>query len=691
MPTDLVYTVHAPHGIEATFRTLRGEERFGEPFRYIVEVQIEASGVVPSAADLIGYPIGVEIYKDDSYKRCFHGLISRFIHTGTNGGYRKYEIEFRPHLWFLSHTQNSVIYQNQTVKQIIEKVLKTKNGISAIRFNLNGTYSAFEYCVQYRESDLDFINRLCEEEGIYYYITHEASSHTIVFTDDGSTHPAMNGESILFRDASIVGSEDQVYSWDRMYSIQANAFVLRDYDYNKPRANLQVNLSGNRTHALSSFEKYDYPGAYSETADGRRYVKFQNEQAQVEHLQIHGIARTHRISTGMTFELQEHETSSENAKYTVIGTEIEVTSGEVDRFTSGSENKFNVKFVAIPNTSTFRLPRRTPSPIIAGPQTAVVVGKSGEEIWTDSLGRIKVQFPWDRVGTNDENSSCWIRVSQTWAGKTWGAMHIPRIGQEVIVEFLEGDPNRPIVTGRVYNADQTVPYQLPDNATQSGLKSRSTPNGDGATFNELRFEDKKGEEEIYFHAEKNFTRIVENNDSLKVGFEKKDAGNQTIDVYKDQVVNIGTDESQGSQTLVVWKDQTQTIKTGNRTTEVSKGNNTLTVSEGNRVATIQKGNDTLTISEGGHTVTVSKGNQTIQVGEGDQTIDITQGTCNITAGTKIILTVGGSSITIESSKITLKSSQIILDADMKVELTASTTNVSGSSNVKIQGGMVEIN
>lgn len=670
---EKVHVVHAPSGIEATFRTLRGTERLGEPFTYTVEVQIESGVVVPSANEMIGQSIAVEILRTDNDKRFFHGIISKFLHIGANGAYRKFEIEFRPRLWLLSHTKNSAIYQNLSVKSIIEQILRTRHGITAFRFALNANYTDYEYCVQYRESDFDFISRLCEEEGIYFYFTHTQTDHTIVFTDDGSTHSAIDGSTIEYKSDNLVGGEDHVYRWDRMYSIQPGAFVLRDYDYNKPRANLEVRLNGSRSHTYSGFEEFDYPGSYSETADGNRYLKFRNEQVQVDYLQIHATAKTHRIATGFTFTLAEHDIASENAEYTVIGTEIEVSSGEVDRFTAGTENKFKIQFVAIPKTSTYRMPRNTPSPIIAGPQTAVVVGKSGEEIWTDALGRIKVQFPWDRVGQNNENSSCWIRVSQTWAGKTWGAMHIPRIGQEVIVEFLEGDPNRPIVTGRVYNADQTVPYALPNNATQSGLKSRSSPNGDAATFNELRFEDKKDAEEIYFHAEKDFNRIVENNDTLKVGFEKKDPGNQTIDIYKDQIINIGTDESTGSQTVVIWKDQTETIKTGNRTTEVSKGNNSLKVSEGNRVAEILKGNDTVTVSEG------------------DQTIEITQGTCQITAGTKIILKVGDSSITIESSKITIKSSQVSIEAEMKAEVKAATTNISGSSGVKIEGGMVEIN
>jgi type VI secretion system secreted protein VgrG len=314
-----------------------------------------------------------------------------------------------------------------------------------------------------------------------------------------------------------------------------------------------------------------------------------------------------------------------------------------------------VQFIAIKKDKSYRLPRQTACPVIAGPQTAIVVGKSGEEIWTDSLGRVKVQFPWDREGNKDESSSCWIRVSQNWSGKGWGAMHIPRIGQEVIVEFLEGDPNRPLVTGRVYNTDQTVPYELPGAATQSGVKSRSSPNGDQSTFNELRFEDKKGEESIYFHAEKDFTRIVENDDTLKVGFDKKNAGKQIIEIYGDQTVKIGTNESQGSQLLEIWKDQTETIHAGNRNTEIKQGSDTLKISVGN------------------------------------QKIDIPSGQCEITAATKIVLTVGSSSIEIAPDRIVLSAMQISVKADMKAAVSAAITEISGSGMVKVEGGIIKLN
>jgi type VI secretion system secreted protein VgrG len=284
----------------------------------------------------------------------------------------------------------------------------------------------------------------------------------------------------------------------------------------------------------------------------------------------------------------------------------------------------------------------------------MVVGKSGEEIWTDKYGRIKVQFLWDREGKKDENSSCWIRVAHPWAGKTWGIVHLPRIGQEVLVEFLEGDPDRPIVTGCVYNADQMPPFALPDNQTQSGMRSRTTKSGNNKTFNELRFEDKKDEEEIYFHAEKDFKRIVENDDVLEVGHEKKDKGDQTIKIFNNQTLEIGdAATSDGSQKI--------TIKT-DRTTSINEGNDALTI---------------------------KAGNQTITIGK-DQSVDV-KGKSTQKANQSIELKVGASSIKMTPDSITLKSVTINVQGNAQVNVKGAMGTVDGGGMLTLKGGLVKIN
>lgn len=654
MAGEILHVLHGPLGPEAVFRRLNGEDKLGRPFTFKVEVLSTKNDLSPY--DMIGKPMAVEVKSKAGSTRFFHGIISRFLNVGSSGGLQLYELELRPWIWLMSHSLDSRIFQELTIPQIIEKVFKDKNGFTDYRLKLNATYATQNYCVQYRESDFDFVTRLMEQEGIYYYFEHEQSKHTLVLADSPTSHQSIEGSGeLLFRPPDLSSGEEQVTHWQHHVAVQPGKLVLRDFDYNKPNANLEVRLNSRRNHPNDSVEQYEYPGSYSETSDGDRYLKIRKEEFDTKFSFVEAKARSLLLFTGAQFKLQEHPRDSENAEYTVISSLFEITSGEIERFTSLAENLSTTKFIAIKKTQTFRLPREAPCPVIAGPQTAIVVGKKEEEIWTDSLGRVKVQFPWDREGKSDESSSCWIRVSQNWSGKGWGAMHIPRIGQEVIVEFLEGDPNRPLVTGRVYNAEQTVPYELPASATQSGIKSRSTPKGDQSTFNELRFEDKKDEESIYFHAEKNFDRIVENNDTLKVGFEKKDTGEQTIEIFGNQTLKVGTSESNGSQTLEVWKDQTETIHTGNRKTDIKQGSDTLTISVGN------------------------------------QKVDIPAGQCEITAGKKIVLTVGPSSIEITPSGIVLKSPQITVDASMKAEVKATMTEIKGSAMVKVEGGMVKIN
>jgi type VI secretion system secreted protein VgrG len=308
----------------------------------------------------------------------------------------------------------------------------------------------------------------------------------------------------------------------------------------------------------------------------------------------------------------------------------------------------------------------------------VVVGKQGEEIWTDQYGRIKIQFHWDRQGKADENSSCWVRVAQFWAGKKWGSQFLPRIGQEVVVEFLEGDPDQPLVTGSVFNADHMPPYELPANMTQSGVKTRSTKTGNDKTFNELRFEDKKDSEQVYLHAEKDFDRVVENSETAKIGFDKKDKGDQITEVYNDCTLSV---EKGNHSVTVKEKDSLLTVTKGKRTVTI-KDDCSLTVESGNRMATIKEKDDVLE---------VSSGNQAIQIKQGDHTLKIDSGKSTIEAGTSIELKVGSSSIKIEAGKITIKSNEIVLDGGSKVDVKGDMIQAKASGQMVLKGSMVKIN
>lgn len=628
------------------FRKLVGAESLGRLPVYRMEVLSEQADIDPFSK--IGTRGGVTLKDLNSNQQHYHGVITQFLNAGPRGGYQVYEVELRPWLWLLTRTLNTRIYQNKTVLEILEQVFKTKNGFTDYTIKAQGSYVAREYCVQYRESDFDFVTRLMEEEGIYYFFEHTATSHKLILCDASASHTEIAGTSIPFAPKnSLVQGTEHIYEWRKLADIQPGNLVLTDYDYNKPAVDLQVRLNSNRGHSEAALEHYDYPGRYLNTSDGQTIVRNLAAGFSILAFRREATALSQKIRLGTKFTLSDHPTSGENVPYIPILTETTIVSGEVELQSSQSGNSIEVKFQCVPADQNFRLPIRTPKPTIAGVQSAVVVGKEGEDIWTDSLGRVKVQFPWDRDGQKNENSSCWIRVSQTWAGKGWGALHIPRIGQEVLVDFIDGNPDRPIVTGCVYNPNQTPPFSLPNEAAFSGVRSRSTKQGSTETFNEIRLEDTKDAERIYVRAEKDFVREVENNDTLKVGLDKKDKGDQTITIFNNQTVTIGCSEAEkGEQTITIYGNQTETITTGNRVIEISAGNDTLNVK---------------------------------------------QGSCTIEAAQSILLKVGGSKIEITTSEITLQASTINIKGDMSASIQCASGEFKASSDLTLQGGIVKIN
>jgi type VI secretion system secreted protein VgrG len=554
---------------------LKAREELSRPFEYVADLLSEQDDIDPNK--LLGKPMTILVRLADGRIRYFHGLVSHFSYRGPFAAYAHYQAVLRPWLWFLSRNADCRIFQDVTVRDVFEKVVKNTHQFSDFRWSTTATYKTREYCVQYRESDFDFVSRLLEEEGIFYYFEHEETKHTLVLGDSYTAFKQIkgnqrNGTKIPFRPPGEAGLElEHVNEWQVLHEVQSGTAVLDDFDFTKPRVDLMSKTSVSREHAQAKFEVYDYPGLYWQNGEGDQLTKVRIEELQSNYKRLAGTSDHRELNAGKLFDLAEHPRKGEDAEYALIKTDIEVESAEIAQMREGAENRFVVKFIAIPSRDPFRPRRTTVKPFVHGPQTAIVVGKSGEEIWTDKYGRVKLQFHWDREGKSDENSSCWIRVSQAWAGKNWGSIHIPRIGQEVVVSFLEGDPDRPLVTGRVYNADMMPPYGLPDNQTQSGILSRSTKSGTPENANELRFEDKKGEEKITFHAEKDFERVVENNDSLKVGFEKKDEGSQTIEI---------------------WKNRSTEIKTGDDSTKVSAGSSTI---EAAQKITLKVGASTIVI------------------------------------------------------------------------------------------------
>src|SRR5262249_48035079 len=387
---------------------------------------------------------------------------------------------------------------------------------SDYRFALSGSYAPREYCVQYRESDLDFVTRLLEEEGIFYFFEHQPGKHTLVAADSPrACQPCPMLDRVRFRQEQAVAADAVVTWFSREQEPRAGRSALADYNFETPTIDLFASATGEDSRR---YERYDYPaGATSrDRIDALARIRQQEQDATRVLFRGHGYARS--FTPGFKFSLKA---TGEDVPDTFDGGYVLTAGGHPAResYAGGDESDYSHQchFECIDAAVTFRPARRTPRPVVHGVQTALVVGPGGEEIFVDKYGRVKVQFFWDREGKRDENSSCWLRVASSWAGKQWGCVSIPRIGQEVLVAFLEGDPDQPIVVGSIYNGEQMPPYELPANKTQSGMKSRSSLGGSPANFNEIRFEDKKGSEQLIIHAEKNQDIEVENDETHWVG------------------------------------------------------------------------------------------------------------------------------------------------------------------------------
>ncbi|HHL18311.1 MAG TPA: type VI secretion system tip protein VgrG [Thiothrix sp.] len=601
--------------------------------------------------DLLGKNITIRLDIIEEGKRYFNGFVTHFAQTLNEGNYAVYQMTVKPWLWFLTRTADCRVFQFMTVPDIVKQVFRD-NGYSDFKERLDSSYHEWEYCVQYRETDFNFISRLLEQEGIYYYFEHTEGKHTLVLSDAYSSHdPLPDYKDIPFYppDTTVVRDDEQVSSWYVAKQIESGQYALNDYDFERPKADLKVNATVSRSHTKANEEIYDYPGEYIQTSDGDQYARARIEALHTQYEQITGSGDVRGFASGYLFTLKEYPREDQNKEYLLIAVDHHAT---MDSYESGSAggNSYSNSFVAIDSKTPFRAARSTVKPTVQGTQTAVIVGPKGDEIYTDKYSRVKLQFHWDRYGKSDENSSCWIRVSQLWAGKNWGGIHIPRIGQEVIVSFLEGDPDRPIITGRVYNADQMPPYDLPANKTQSGIKSRSSKGGSGANFNEIRMEDKKGEEELYIHAEKDHTNITENDRSEDVGH--------------DRSLHVGHNKS---ETI----DNDKTIIVDGTHTETIKKDTTITITEGNLKQTVKAGKSEITVNK-----------EIIEISE---TAHV-----HITAATEIKLEVGQSTLLMKSDgSIKLSGINIAIDGEQSVNTHGMSVTTKADMDHNTEGSIVK--
>ncbi len=529
--------VKTPLGEDLLFSALDLSEELGRLFRCELELLSPKEDI--ELDDLLGEEMTVEIDLPGGGTRYFHGWVSETAQTGRHGDYASYTAVLQPWFWFLTRTADCRIFQEITVPDIIKEVFRD-NGFSDFKDTLTADYRTWEYCVQYRETDFNFLSRLMEQEGIYYFFEHEDGKDTLVLADATSCHSPLPGYERVpyFPPSNNVVREEHVYDWRLSRSVRPGSYGLGAFHFKKPRANLEVYKSIKRRHSRADYEVFDYPGEHYEVSEGDAYVGARIEEVQAQYERVRGETDAMGLYPGGLFELEGYPRTDQNREYLVVATHHSLTLGDYTTGTRDAGLEYSCGFEALESRSQFRAERITPKPFVQGPQTAIVSGPSGEEIHTDEYGRVKVQFTWDRYGASDENSSCWVRVAQVWAGTQWGGVTIPRIGQEVIVDFIEGDPDRPIITGRVYNADNMPPYPLPDHKTQSGVKSRSSKGGTPDNFNEIRFEDKSGEEEMYIHAEKDQSSVVENDQGIQVGNDRSEG------IGRDRTLSVGRDKSE---------------------------------------------------------------------------------------------------------------------------------------------------
>ena len=680
-----------------TVVTVRAREALSEVYECALELVHDELGTDPWA--LLGRPATLSIFRG-GLARKLHGVVHRVERLGVVTGRLLARVYLAPALHALSRRVTSRIFQNVTAADVLRDVLD--EGLApfhrAARLDLARTPAVREYCVQHRESDLDFVRRLTEEEGIWWYFDHTGDAEVMVLTDAPAGAPAV--ETIDGGPVAVRGPEadtaamESIRRVEPVASLDTTSVVARDFDWTRPTLDLTRASRGADANGMDR-EVYDHPagltlGPYDAGAkqytgdDGDDRARVRRDEFASRALRLEGAGYVTAFGVGSTFTLDGHRDEALNRAHLLTRLEVRGENRDelrVDRGLPWGLHSYSNTFECVASDVAWRAPHRTPRPVVEGPQTATVVGPAGEEIYTDEHGRIKVQFHWDRAGRRDDKSSCWVRVSQTWSGPAWGFVFVPRIGMEVVVTFLEGDPDRPLVTGCVYNGQNTPPYTLPDEKTKSTLKSNSSPGGGG--YNELRFEDMAGSEEIFIHAQKDFNEVVEHDHSTVVH------NNQSNTVDCDQTESIGGDQSlsvSGNRTKTVEKKETNTVN-GERHTTVKpldrlEVNGTQeTVINGTHTHTVAAGNG----GAGAQSIDVAN-NRTVSVGADDaltvsaNKTDTIGGTYTINGGPKVELYQGGTTLTFEGGhvdlnaagyiKLTHGSGSVTIEASGKVTVVA---------------------
>lgn len=630
-----IVSLKTPLGKDALLLTsFSGHEAISRLYQFDLGMIVPAGSTI-DFSKIVGQKVTVSLLQADGKPRFFNGFVSSFAATGGDHRFTHYRAQVVPWMWMLTREADCRIFQRKTVLEVIEEIFKD-SGFNDYSFSLNASYPQMEYCVQYRESDFNFVSRLMEQNGIFYWFEHKDGSHTLKIADaQNAFEPCPGQKSARYAPvAGAVEQEDHVAAFAFGQELKTGKCALTDYNFETPSTDLLVSEGTIYTVGPNaSFELFDYPGLFAKKSEGNAAVTLRMQEEEAGHLTCHGEGTCRAFSAGYRFELKDYPVTLPDKN--LVLTEVQHIVSVEGRYSSDSTKRelenYTNRFVCIPQSVHYRPARMTPRPYIQGPQTAVVTGPSGEEIYTDKYGRVKVLFPWDRR----KDDSCWVRVSQDWAGKSWGMINIPRIGQEVLVSFLEGDPDRPLITGRVYNANQMPPYPLPHDGTRSTFMTRSSKGGGSDNYNELRFEDKTGSEQIFLRGEKDLDIQIKNDAREQIG------NDRSIVVKHDQ-----REEIDGDLHRKIQGDQFDDVS-GDLHLHVGGAMN-------------QKAGGTISLESGGNIYEKSGANF---AHDAAQMIHLKAGmTVVIEAGTELSLKVGGNFIDINPAGVTITGTLVMINS-----------------------------
>lgn len=651
----------------------KGTEGISRLFDFRIEALSTRQVIDPST--LLGKSVTLAMAHPGEQPRHVNGIVTAFSGGAvTRSDYRLYTLTVSPALWLLQRTSDYKVFQEKTAVDIVEQLLSAA-GV-AFEKKLRATYEQREYCIQFGETNFAFFQRLLAEEGIFYYFTHQQGVHKLILSDQAGGYAECLQSNVIYRQ-NREDYSDAISALDFGASLTDAQWKLQDYNFETPAQNVEgQHKTSLQPAAGKSWEHFRFPGGSLQASNLTRLSTAAVEASDSGFETISGRGTCVSFIPGHKFTLEEYPVEALSGKSFVL-TEVEHEVCDRTYFTTRPDIDGKPfcrnSFAGMPAARVARSPLAAPKPLARGPQTALVVGPAGEEIHTDKYGRIRIQFFWDRYGTKDEKSSCFVRVAQGLAGSSWGTVFTPRIGMEVVVHFLDGDPDRPMVTGAVYNSANMPPWALPANMTKSGILSRSTKQGQVANANELSFDDNKGKEIILFHAEKDFKREVENDDTLDVGHD------QTRTIKNNRTTTI----SEGNDTL--------TISKGNRTEKIETGNETLDIDKGNRSVTIALGDETLKVSTGNRTTTVEKGNDTLTISAGNQTTEAKAGKITLEAMQGITLKCGGTTVELTPQGVKINGVTVAVQATASAEVKGAMLTLSGDGMTTVKGGIVKIN